>query len=258
MRIELEIWRQDGPRARGFFESHVVEDAEPQMSLLELLDRLNDQIIEAGGEPVVFESDCREGVCGACGFLVNGVPHGPLDTTPACRQHLRAFPGVTRFQLEPWRSAAFPVIRDLVVDRTALDELIRAGGTVDVAAGTAPDADDVAQGHLQAERALDFAACIGCGACVAACPNGAAALFAGAKLAHLSLMPQGRIERGRRARAMTRELDAGRARSTASACQRARPASRSRRSRCSTGRCCAPVCAGRPTTTDGRPRHQGR
>ena len=189
MRIELEIWRQDGPRARGFFESHVVEDAEPQMSLLELLDRLNDQIIEAGGEPVVFESDCREGVCGACGFLVNGVPHGPMDTTPA------------------WRSAAFPVIRDLVVDRTALDELIRVGGTVDVAAGTAPDADDVAQGHLQAERALDFAACIGCGACVAACPNGAAALFAGAKLAHLSLMPAGRIERGRRARAMTRELD---------------------------------------------------
>ena len=154
MRIELEIWRQDGPRARGFFESHVVEDAEPQMSLLELLDRLNDQIIEDGGEPVVFESDCREGVCGACGFLVNGVPHGPLDTTPACRQHLRAFPGVTRFRLEPWRSAAFPVIRDLVVDRTALDELIRAGGTVDVAAGTAPDADDVTQGYLQAERAL--------------------------------------------------------------------------------------------------------
>ncbi|WP_147523312.1 succinate dehydrogenase/fumarate reductase iron-sulfur subunit [uncultured Actinomyces sp.] len=207
MRVELEIWRQDGPQAQGFFESHVVEDAEPQMSLLELLDRLNDQIIEAGGEPVVFESDCREGVCGACGFLVNGVPHGPLDTTPACRQHLRAFPGVTRFRLEPWRSAAFPVIRDLAVDRTALDELIRVGGTVDVAAGTAPDADDVAQGHLQAERALDFAACIGCGACVAACPNGAAALFAGAKLAHLSLMPAGRIERGRRARAMTRELD---------------------------------------------------
>ena len=117
MRIELEIWRQDGPRARGFFESHVVEDAEPQMSLLELLDRLNDQIIEAGGEPVVFESDCREGVCGACGFLVNGVPHGPMDTTPACRQHLRAFPGVRRFRLEPWRSAAFPVIRDLAVDR---------------------------------------------------------------------------------------------------------------------------------------------
>ena len=144
----------------------------------------NSLIIESGGEPVVFESDCREGVCGACGFLVNGVPHGPLDTTPACRQHLRAFPGVTRFRLEPWRSAAFPVIRDLAVDRTALDELIRAGGTVDVAAGTAPDADDVAQGHLQAERALDFAACIGCGACVAACPNGAAALFAGAKLAH--------------------------------------------------------------------------
>ena len=207
MRVELEIWRQDGPRAQGAFEEHVVGDAEPEMSLLELLDRLNDQIIDAGGEPVVFESDCREGVCGACGFLVNGVPHGPVDNTPACRQHLRAFPKATRLRLEPWRAAAFPVIRDLVVDRTALDELIRAGGTVDVAAGTAPDADDVAQPRQQAERALDFAACIGCGACVAACPNGAVMLFAGAKLAHLSLMPTGRHERARRARGMARTLD---------------------------------------------------
>ncbi|RAX19452.1 MULTISPECIES: succinate dehydrogenase/fumarate reductase iron-sulfur subunit [Actinomyces] len=206
MRVELEIWRQDGPRARGRFESYTVDDAEPEMSLLELLDRLNDQIIEGGGEPVVFESDCREGVCGMCGFLVNGKPHGPQDNTPACRQHLRAFPGVTRFRLEPWRSAAFPVIRDLVVDRTALDELIRAGGTVDVAAGTAPDADSVPQPYQQAEQALDFAACIGCGACVAACPNGAAMLFAGAKLAHLSLMPQGRHERSRRARRMTQAV----------------------------------------------------
>ena len=123
MRVELEIWRQDGPQAQGFFESHVVEDAEPQMSLLELLDRLNDQIIESGGEPVVFESDCREGVCGACGFLVNGVPHGPLDTTPACRQHLRAFPGVTRFRLEPWRSALSMgriIFRSSVCSRTSL------------------------------------------------------------------------------------------------------------------------------------------
>ena len=146
MRIELEIWRQDGPRARGRFEQYVVEDAQPEMSLLELLDRLNDQIIDAGGEPVVFESDCREGVCGMCGFLVNGNPHGPVDNTPACRQHLRAFPGVRRMRIEPWRAGAFPVIRDLVVDRSALDRLIQSGGTIDVAASTAPDADSVAVG----------------------------------------------------------------------------------------------------------------
>lgn len=207
MIVELEVWRQDGPRAPGGFVSYTVSDAEPEMSLLELLDRLNDQIIEAGGEPVVFESDCREGVCGMCGFLVNGVPHGPVGNTPACRQHLRAFPGTLRLRVEPLRAAAFPVVRDLVVDRSALDRLIQAGGTVDVAAGTAPDADAVAQPCRQAEQALDLAACIGCGACVAACPNGAAMLFAGAKLAHLSLMPQGRHERARRARAMAQALD---------------------------------------------------
>lgn len=207
MRVDLEIWRQDGPRAQGRLVEYVVEDAEPEMSLLELLDRLNDLIVSEGGEPVAFESDCREGVCGACGFLVNGRPHGPVDRTPACRQHLRAFPGVTRFRLEPLRSAAFPVIRDLVVDRSSLDALIRAGGTVDVAAGTAPDADSVLQPHARAELALDFAACIGCGACVAACPNGSAALFAGAKEAHLALIPQAAAERSRRARRMSAALD---------------------------------------------------
>ncbi|QQM67064.1 succinate dehydrogenase/fumarate reductase iron-sulfur subunit [Actinomyces weissii] len=207
MIVELEIWRQDGPRAPGRFVTYTVADAQPEMSLLELLDRLNDQIITEGGEPVAFESDCREGACGMCGFLVNGRPHGPVDSTPACRQHLRAFPGLRRLRLEPWRAAAFPVVRDLVVDRSALDELVRAGGTVAVAAGTAPDADAVAQPYRQAEAALDFAACIGCGACVAACPNGAAMLFAGAKLAQLALMPQGRQERARRARAMARALD---------------------------------------------------
>ncbi|MCL3776902.1 MULTISPECIES: succinate dehydrogenase/fumarate reductase iron-sulfur subunit [unclassified Actinomyces] len=207
MRVELEVWRQDGPRDRGRFESYTVDDATAEMSLLELLDRLNDALVEEGREPVVFESDCREGVCGMCGFLVNGRPHGPSDNTPACRQHLRAFPGVTRLRLEPLRAGAFPVIRDLVVDRSALDELIRAGGTVDVAPGTAPDADSVLQPRARAGRALDFAACIGCGACVAACPNGAAMLFAGAKLAHLSLVPAASGQRAGRARAMSRVLD---------------------------------------------------
>lgn len=207
MRIELEIWRQEGPGRAGRFERHVVEDATDEMSLLELLDRLNDQLVEQGGEPVAFESDCRGGVCGACGVTVNDTPHGPVPNTPSCRQHLRAFKGVTRLRIEPLRSAAFPVLRDLVVDRSALDRIIRAGGHVDVMAGTAPDADAMLVGHDDAELALDFAACIGCGACVAACPNGAAHLFAGAKLAHLALLPHGRLERSRRAEVIGRSLD---------------------------------------------------
>ncbi|WP_297747456.1 succinate dehydrogenase/fumarate reductase iron-sulfur subunit [uncultured Tessaracoccus sp.] len=208
MRVELEIWRQDSPKAKGRFETHVVEDATPEMSLLELLDRLNDQLFDEGKEPIQFESDCREGVCGACGVTVNDVPHGPVPNTPSCRQHLRAFGGIRKLRIEPLRSGAFPVVRDLVVDRSALDRVIRAGGNVDVAAGTAPDADAVRVGHGDAELALDFAACIGCGACVAACPNGAAHLFAGAKLAHLALIPQGKEERGRRARSVGDAVDA--------------------------------------------------
>lgn len=153
MRVELDIWRQNGPDAKGHFEHHVVEDAEPEWSLLELLDRLNDQIVENDGDPIVFESDCREGVCGCCGFMVNGKPHGPLPNTPACRQHLRAFPHITHFKIEPFRSAAFPVIRDLAIDRTSMDHLIQAGGTVDVMTGTAPDADSVPQPHAEAEQA---------------------------------------------------------------------------------------------------------
>ncbi|WP_425310084.1 succinate dehydrogenase/fumarate reductase iron-sulfur subunit [Ammonicoccus fulvus] len=207
MRIELEIWRQDGPGDQGRFERHVVDDATPEMSLLELLDRLNDQIAEVGGAPVQFESDCREGACGACGVTVDGVPHGPVANTPSCRQHLRAFGAVTTLRIEPLRSAAFPVIRDLVVDRRSLDRVIEAGGHVDIATGTAPDADSLLVTTDDAELALDFAACIGCGACVAACPNGAAHLFAGAKLAHLALIPHGKLERDRRARAVGERLE---------------------------------------------------
>lgn len=207
MRIELEVWRQDGPQEPGRFAHYVVSDATPEMSLLELLDRLNDQLVEQGIEPVQFESDCREGVCGACGVTVDDRPHGPVPRTPSCRQHLRAFGDVSRLRIEPLRSAVFPVIRDLVVDRTALDRVIGAGGFVDVETGTAPDADDVLICHDDAEQALDFAACIGCGACVAACPNGAAHLFGGSKLAHLALLPHGRLERGRRARALGEVLD---------------------------------------------------
>lgn len=208
MRIEIEVWRQDGPQATGRFETHIVPDATPEMSLLELLDRLNDQLVSEGSEPIQFESDCREGACGACGVTVNDVPHGPVPRTPSCRQHLRAFGAVSKLRVEPLRSAAFPVVRDLVVDRSALDRLIQAGGHVDLMTGTAPDADTVRVTHDDAELALDFAACLGCGACVAACPNGAAHLFAGAKLAHLALVPQGQLERGRRAREVVAQLDA--------------------------------------------------
>lgn len=208
MRVELEVWRQDGPEAPGRFEAHEVTDATPEMSLLELLDRLNDQLAEQGREPIQFESDCREGACGACGVTVNHRPHGLVPQTPTCRQHLRAFGPVRRLRIEPLRSAGLPVVRDLVVDRAALDRLIEAAGHVDVMAGTAADADDLLVGHDTAEAALDFAACIGCGACVAACPNGSAHLFAGAKLAHLALLPHGALERGRRAAAMLSALDA--------------------------------------------------
>lgn len=207
MRVELEVWRQDGPDDAGRLETHVVDDATPEMSLLELLDRLNDQLAGQGAEPIAFESDCREGICGACGVTVNDMPHGPVPNTPTCRQHLRAFASVTRLRIEPLRGAAFPVVRDLVVDRSALDRLISAGGHVDVATGTAPDADAILISHAEAELALDVAACIGCGACVAACPNGSAHLFAGAKLAHLALQPHGKQERSRRVRAVEAQLD---------------------------------------------------
>lgn len=205
--MKLNVWRQAGPDAAGRFESYELADVSPQMSLLELLDVLNDQLVARGGEPVAFESDCREGICGACGVTVDGQPHGPVPRTPSCRQHLRAFGDVEELTIEPLRSATFPVIRDLVVDRSALDELVEAGGFVSLMAGTAPDADALPVSHQDAELALDFAACIGCGACVAACPNGAAHLYAGAKLAHLAALPQPSVERGRRASSVGEVLD---------------------------------------------------
>ena len=202
MKLSLEIWRQDGPLDAGRWERHELAGLTPQASLLDVIDLLNAQIVDGGGEAVAYESDCREGICGACGVTVNGVPHGPVPNTPSCRQHLRAFGDIRRLRIEPLRSASFPVVRDLVVDRSALDRLGAAGGTVAVNAGTAAEADSLPVSHQDAELALDFAACIGCGACVAACPNGSAHLFAGAKVAHLALLPQPSKERGRRAKAM--------------------------------------------------------
>ena len=208
MKLTLEIWRQESRTAAGRFETYEVSDATPEMTLVELLDRLNDQLVAEGGDPVAFESDCREGICGTCGMDVDGKPHGPQDNTASCEQHVRSFSDGQRVRLEPFRSAAFPVIRDLIVDRSALDRVIQAGGHVAVDAGTAPDADVMPVTFENAEKALDFAACIGCGACVSACPNGAAYLFTGAKLTHLALLPLASQQRGARARAMVEEADA--------------------------------------------------
>ncbi len=207
MRLTIDVWRQDNPGDAGHYETHEVDDATPEMSLMELLDRLNFDLVENGQDPVAFESDCREGICGACGITVDGDPHGPQQNTPSCHQRLSSFKDGQRIRLEPLRSAAFPVIRDLVVDRTALDRIIVAGGHVSIPGGSAPPADDLLVPHERAEQALDMAACIGCGACVAACPNGSAHLFVGSKLAHLSLLPTGKQERGKRARSMLNEME---------------------------------------------------
>ncbi|HJD90700.1 MAG TPA: succinate dehydrogenase/fumarate reductase iron-sulfur subunit [Corynebacterium urealyticum] len=207
MKLNLEIWRQAGPNAEGHFESVKVDDAAEQMSILELLDHVNAMYVEDGKEPFAFASDCREGICGTCGLMVNDRPHGPDQNKPACQQRLVSFNDGDTIKLEPLRSAAYPVIKDMVVDRSALDRVMEKGGFVSVQAGTAPDADDLLVNHSEAEKALDHAACIGCGACVAACPNGAAHLFTGAKLVHLTLSPMGREERGKRARAMVDEVE---------------------------------------------------
>lgn len=207
MKLHLEIWRQAGPNAEGHFESVDVDDAAEQMSILELLDHVNNNYVEAGKEPFAFASDCREGICGTCGLMVNDRPHGPDKNKPACQQRLLSFNDGDTIKLEPLRSAAYPVIKDMVVDRSALDRVMEKGGFVSVMAGTAPDADSLLVNHSDAEKALDHAACIGCGACVAACPNGAAHLFTGAKLVHLTLSPLGREERGLRARKMVDEIE---------------------------------------------------
>lgn len=208
MKLTLEIWRQTGPDAEGHFETHQVDGAQEEMSLLELIDYLNDQLVSSGQEPFAYDSDCREGICGTCGVTVNDQPHGPTPNAPSCMQHVRSFRDGQTLRIEPLRSAAFPVVRDLVVDREAMDRVIQAGGFVSVDAGTAPEADTMNIGHQRAEKALDFAACIGCGACIAACPNGAANLFAGSVLNHLSTLPQGKAERSKRARTIIAELDA--------------------------------------------------
>jgi succinate dehydrogenase / fumarate reductase iron-sulfur subunit len=208
MRLKLHVWRQKGPDAPGRLVAYDVPDASEHMSFLELLDVLNERLIERGEEPIAFDHDCREGICGSCGFVISGVAHGPAPQTTVCQLHLRKFEDGDELTLEPWRAKAFPVIKDLVVDRSAFDAIIAAGGFVSVSTGSAPDGNAIPIPKENAEKAMDAAACIGCGACVAACPNGSAMLFTAAKLTHLHMLPQGQPERLRRTRDMVDAMDA--------------------------------------------------
>ena len=207
MKLNLRIWRQKDASDKGAIEKFELEGVSPDMSFLEMLDILNEKLIREGSDPVAFDHDCREGVCGSCGAVVNGQIHGPDTETTLCQLHMRRFRDGDTIQIEPWRSRAFPVIRDLVVDRTAFDRIQQAGGYVSVDTGSAPDANILPVPKPDAERAFDYAECIGCGGCVAACPNGAAMLFTAAKVAHLATLPQGKVERDSRVLAMVARMD---------------------------------------------------
>ena len=207
MRIHLTVWRQSGPKDAGRFITYTAEDVSPDMSFLEMLDVVNENLIKKGEEPIAFDSDCREGICGTCGFMVSGIPHGPEPGTTVCQLHMRKFQDGDSLTLEPWRAEAFPVIKDLVVDRSAFDTIIQAGGYTSVNTGGAQDANAILVGKPIADAAMDSAACIGCGACVAACKNASAALFTSAKITHLSLLPQGQIERTTRVVKMVEAMD---------------------------------------------------
>jgi succinate dehydrogenase / fumarate reductase iron-sulfur subunit len=208
MRIYLRVWRQPTPEARGQFVAYTAEDVSPDMSFLEMLDVVNESLIRKGEDPIAFDSDCREGICGACGFLVDGVPHGPDPGTAVCQLHMRRFSDGDWIVLEPWRAKAFPPIKDLVVDRSAFDRIIAAGGYTSVNVGGAPDGNAVLISKHTVEQAMDAAVCIGCGACVAACKNASAALFTSAKISHLTLLPQGQLERSERVVNMVERHDA--------------------------------------------------
>ncbi|PIU49481.1 MAG: succinate dehydrogenase/fumarate reductase iron-sulfur subunit, partial [Desulfobacterales bacterium CG07_land_8_20_14_0_80_52_14] len=205
--LTLKVWRQAGNREKGRLEIYSVKNISTDMSFLEMLDVLNEELTQAGKEPIAFDHDCREGICGMCGAVVNGRPHGPERGTTLCQLHMRHFSDGDELVIEPWRSRAFPVIKDLVVDRGSLDQIIIAGGYISVNTGSAPEANSVPVPQDAADRAMDAAACIGCGACVAACPNGSAMLFTAAKVSHLALLPQGKPEAARRAMRMVEKMD---------------------------------------------------
>ncbi len=208
MNLTLHVWRQVGPDDKGRFERYEARDVSPHMSFLEMLDVVNETLIVEGGEPIAFEHDCREGICGACGMVINGSPHGPKKAVTTCQLHMRSFDDGDEIWIEPWRAKAFPIRKDLVVDRSALDRVIQAGGYISVRTGSAPDANAIPIPKEKADVAFDAATCIGCGACVAACPNASAMLFAAAKVTHLGLLPQGQPERYERVVQMVARMDA--------------------------------------------------
>jgi succinate dehydrogenase / fumarate reductase iron-sulfur subunit len=208
MNLTLHVWRQRNAADKGRMVRYDAKDISPEMSFLEMLDVVNEGLITRGEDPIAFEHDCREGICGSCGFVISGVAHGPQRGTTVCQLHMRHFDDGDVLYLEPWRAKAFPVIKDLVVDRSALDRIISSGGYVSVSTGSAPDGNAILIPKTAADQSMDAAACIGCGACVASCPNASASLFTGAKISHLGLLPQGQPERLSRAEAMVAQMNA--------------------------------------------------
>lgn len=207
MKLTLRIWRQASPDAKGKMQKYVLDDVEPDMSFLEMLDVLNEKLTVDDKDPVSFDHDCREGICGSCAMVINGTAHGPQKNTTTCQLHMRHFNDGDTIDIEPWRAKAFPVIKDLVTDRSAFDEIIKAGGYISVNTGSAPEAHAIPVDKVSADDAFDAATCIGCGACVAACPNGSSMLFTSAKVTHLGLLPQGQPERATRAMNMLAKQD---------------------------------------------------
>lgn len=207
MKLTLNIWRQAGPESEGHFDIHALDGVSEDMSFLEMLDLLNQQLVMEGGEPVAFDHDCREGICGMCSLVINGEAHGPVKGTTTCQLHMRSFSDGDQIVIEPFRAKAFPIIRDLVVDRSSFDSIIMAGGFITARTGSAPDGNAIPVPKTDSDQAMDAAACIGCGGCVAACPNAAAMLFTAAKVTHLASLPQGQPERQARVLSMVKEMD---------------------------------------------------
>ena len=208
MNITLKVWRQKDAKSPGDFVTYAAEDISEEMSFLEMLDVVNERLILENGDPIAFDHDCREGICGMCGIVVNGNPHGPRRGTTACQLHMRSFKDGDTITLEPWRVTPFPVVKDLIVDRSSFDRIIAAGGFISAATGSAPDGNALPVKKNCSDRAMDAAACIGCGACAAVCPNGSAMLFVAAKVSHLALLPQGQPERYERVLSMVAQMDA--------------------------------------------------
>ncbi len=207
MNFKLKVWRQASNKSAGKLENYVAKDIPSDASFLEMIDIVNMHLEEEGKEPIAFAHDCREGICGSCSMMIDGVAHGPVKGAATCQVHMRNFSDGQEITVEPWRSAAFPVLKDLVVDRSAFDRIIQSGGYISAPTGGARDANEILVGKLESDSAMDAAACIGCGACVAACPNGSASLFTGAKITHLAKLPQGQPERYRRVEAMVAQMD---------------------------------------------------